>query len=195
MRISETGLSVSSRRSGTGRSASGFTLIEVLVVVLIIGIMVAGTVLSLQTSGQDRELDKERDRILALSGHLRDKAALENREYGIRCFIGGYEFLVYEPRGARWEALTGDLQFRPRKLPPGIEATLEVEGRPVILPPEKEPGPDDQERTPQIMLYSSGEMSLFEWSLRRSGGGPGVSFEPDPEADRIKATDLEPGTA
>ena len=136
MRISETGPSVSKLRSAAPR---GFTLIEVLVVVLIIGIMVAGTVLSLQTSGNDRELDRERDRILALSGHLRDKAALENREYGIRCFIGGYEFLVYEPRSAHvgsadWRSSNS----RPRQLPAGIDMRLEVEGRQVILPPEKE---------------------------------------------------------
>ena len=166
-----------------------------LVVVLIIGIMVAGTVLSLQTSGNDRELDRERDRILALSAHLRDQAALENREYGIRCFIGGYEFVAYEPRSAKWEVLFGDPQLRLRKLPDGIETELEVEGRPIILPPEKERGANGEEHVPQIMLYSSGEMSLFKWSLQRSGGGPVVTFEPDPEADRIKATELAPGSA
>jgi hypothetical protein len=94
-----------------------------------------------------------------------------------------------------WEALIGDPQMRPRQLPEGIEMRLEVEGRPIILPPEKESGANGEEHVPQIMLYSSGEMSLFEWSLQRSGGGPGVTFEPDAEADRIKATELAPGTA
>jgi general secretion pathway protein H len=187
MPTSGTGISASSIRSG-----AGFTLIEILVVVLIIGIMVAGTVLSLRVSGDDRELDNERDRLLALSDYLRDQAALQNREYGIRCYIGGYEFLVYEPRTTQWESLTGDPQLRPRRLPAGIEVQLEVEGRQVVLPPEKTPGVGKDERVPQIMLFSSGEMSQFEWTLRRSGGGPGVQFVPDPEGDRIKATALAP---
>jgi general secretion pathway protein H len=164
-------------------------------VVLIIGIMVVGTVLSLQTSGQDRELDRERDRILALSDYLRDQAALQNREYGIRWSVGGYEFLAYEPRSAQWEALGGDPQLRPRQLPAGIDVQLEVEGRPVILPAGNGLGAEDGKRVPQVMLYSSGEMSLFELTLRRSGGGPGVSLQPDPQSDRIKATELAPATS
>jgi general secretion pathway protein H len=185
MPISGTGISASSIRSG-----AGFTLIEILVVVLIIGIMVVGTVLSLRVSGDDRELDHERDRLLALTDYLRDQAALQNREYGIRCYIGGYEFLVYEPRSGQWEALTGDPQLRPRPLPKGIDVQLDVEGRQVILPQEKPLGSSKDERVPQIMLFSSGEMSQFQWTLRRSGGGPGVQFVPDPEGDRIKATAL-----
>ena len=185
MRISGTGISASSIRSG-----AGFTLIEILVVVLIIGIMVAGTVLSLRTTGDDRELDHERDRLLALTDYLRDQAALQNREYGIRCYEGGYEFLVYEPRSAQWESLSGDPQLRPRKLPSGIDVQLEVEGRPVILPPEKPLSEHKDDRVPQIMLFSSGEMSQFAWTLRRAGGGAGVKLVPDPEADTIKATAL-----
>jgi general secretion pathway protein H len=189
MRTSGTGTSVS---SDAGRSDAGFTLIEVLVVVLIIGIMVTGVVLSLRVSGEDRDLDRERDRILALADYLRDQAALQNREYGMRCTTGGYEFLVYEPRSEQWESLTGDPLLRPRQLPPGIEVTLEVEGRPVILPAPGVSRVSAKDRVPQIMLFSSGEMSLFELTLRRAGGGAGVEFAPDPAADRITATALAP---
>lgn len=185
MPTSGTGISASSIRS-----SAGFTLIEILVVVLIIGIMVAGTVLSLRVTGDDRELDHERDRLLALTDYLRDQGALQNREYGIRCYVGGYEFVVYEPRSAQWESLAGDPQLRPRRLPPGIDVKLEVEGRQVVLPPEKPLGVGREVHVPQIMLFSSGEMSQFEWTLRRSGGGAGVQFVPDPEGDRIKATAL-----
>lgn len=195
MRTSVTGLSVNSFRSDAGRSGAGFTLIEVLVVVLIIGIMVAGVVLSLRVSGEDRELDRERDRILALTDYLRDQAALQNREYGIRCYIGGYEFLVYEPRSEQWEVLSGDQQLRARALPQGIDMNLDVEGRPIILPAKEISAANAKDRVPQIMLFSSGEMSLFELTLRREGGGPGVEFTPDPEADRIKATALAPAPA
>ncbi len=59
----------------------------------------------------------------------------------------------------------------------------------MILPPEKLLGAHKDERVPQIMLFSSGEMSQFAWTLRRAGGA-GVKLVPDPEADTIKATAL-----
>src|ERR1041384_1743499 len=57
----------------------GFTLIEILVVMLIIGIMVAGTVLSVGLAHGDRELEKERDRLLALTDFVREQGAMQNR--------------------------------------------------------------------------------------------------------------------
>ncbi|MEO8308203.1 MAG: type II secretion system minor pseudopilin GspH [Pseudomonadota bacterium] len=185
MPTSGTGISVSNIRS-----AAGFTLIEILVVVLIIGVMVAGAVLSLRVTGDDRELDHERDRLLALADYLRDQAALQNREYGIRFYVGGYEFLAYEPRSSLWESLTGDPQMRPRQLPAGIDVKLDVEGRTIVLPSTRTGGAGNDQRVPQIMLFSSGEMSQFELTLRRSGGGAGVQFDPDPQGDSIKATAL-----
>ena len=41
----------------------GFTLIEMMVVVLIIGLMAAGIVLSVGITGRDTELEKESDRV------------------------------------------------------------------------------------------------------------------------------------
>lgn len=172
--------------NNTPRRSAGFTLIELLVVLLIIGIMIAGTVLSVRLGGDDRELEKERDRILALTDYLRDQAGLQNREYGMRCFIGGYEFLVFDARIGLWKRLEGDSETRPRRLPRGIDMTVRVEGREIVLPKAEV---EIDELAPQIMLFSSGELSLFELVLRREGGR-GVSFAPSATSDRIEATDL-----
>ncbi len=182
MRISATGTWAISPR----RRAAGFTLVEILVVMLIIGIMIAGTVLSTHIGGGDRDMEKERDRILALTDYMRDQAALQNREYGMRCFIGGYEFLVFDARNGVWQRVEGDSATRPRKLSPGINLTLHIEGREIILPRAVE---NVEELVPQIMLFSSGELNLFELTLQREGGS-GVRFAPAPDSDRIKATEL-----
>jgi general secretion pathway protein H len=182
MRISATGTSKSSPAR-----AAGFTLIEILVVMLIIGILTAGAVLSVGVVGKDSGLDKERDRITALLDYLRDQAALQNREYGMRCFIGGYEFMVFDARTATWLRLQDDTMTRTRRLPPGLEMQVSIEGRAIVLPRVDE---TTQPPTPQIMLYSSGDLNLFELTLRRDVNGEAVRFAPAKDSDRIEVAAL-----
>jgi general secretion pathway protein H len=62
------------------KDARGFTLIELLVVLLIMGIMVAGAVLTTGVAHGDRDMETQRDRLLAITTHLREMATLQNRE-------------------------------------------------------------------------------------------------------------------
>jgi general secretion pathway protein H len=165
---------------------AGFTLVEILVVLLIIGVMIAGAALSVKASGGDRDLERERDRIHALTDYLRDQAALENREYGMRCYTGGYEFLVFDARNSKWVRLEADSATRPRKLPVGINMTLRIEGHVIVLP---EAEVEEDELAPQILLFSSGDLNLFELTLQREGGA-GVSFKPSSTSERIDITEL-----
>lgn len=163
-----------------------------LVVVLIIGIMAAGITLSLGVIGDDHGLQTERDRMLAIMGQLREQAGLQNREFGMRAFDGGYEFLVHDARRARWESLEGDSLTRRRTLPAGLHMELVVEGRPVVLPKA-----DVDEPAPQILLYSSGELSSFELILRRedepgaSQRGEAVKILPDEAMEELVTQPLE----
>jgi general secretion pathway protein H len=169
----------------------GFTLVEILVAVLIIGIMILGITLSGGLAFGDRDLELERDRILALTEHLRDQAALQNREYGMRCYEGGYQFLVFDPRTGLWNG-EGDDLLRERKLPKGLSMRLWVEGNPIVLP-EAEAVFDPEDFTPQILLYSSGDLNLFELELRREGGA-GVHLAPATDSDRMAVRMLEAET-
>jgi general secretion pathway protein H len=157
------------------RPQRGFTLIEILVVILIIGIMVAGTVLSVGIAHGDRELENERDRLLALASYVREQGAMQNREFGMRCFQGGYEFLAYDPRQNHWVRVEDEPTMRARKLPQGIALYVKVEGRPIVLPMQ-DVLPD--ELAPQVMLLSSGELNLFEITLHREPAGGAVRIAP-----------------
>ena len=166
----------------------GFTLIEILVAVMIIGILLVSVMLSSTLAWGDRELENERDRILAISDHLRDQAALQNREYGLRIFEGGYGFLAWSPRDGLWLTDEQDELLRERKLPKGLTMKLRIEGRPVVLP---EAAVDADQLKPQILLYSSGDLNSFDLEIRREDGA-GVRIMPEAASDTILATMLEP---
>ncbi len=166
----------------------GFTLVEILVVMVIIGLMIVGTMLTIGIGGgTDRQLETERDRIVSLIDHFRDQAALQVREYGLRCFEGGYQFLYYDPRVGLWMDDQDEL-LRSRELPAGLSMRLWIEGRPVVLP---DADVDPDQRRPQILLYSSGELNLFELELRRDQGS-GVRIQPAETTDDIHIEMLEP---
>ena len=153
-------------------AAAGFTLVELLVVVVIIGVVIAGMVLSLGGPGRDSQLEQERDRLAALIGYVRERAALQTIEYGLRCETGGYRFVLYDTRAAAWREDPLDETLRTRNLPAGLEIGLSVEDRAIVLPRRtdaKAKAPVDL--TPQVMLYSSGELSSFRLRLARSGTG------------------------
>jgi general secretion pathway protein H len=156
----------------------GFTLIELMVVVVIIGILIAGALLSLGATGRDTQLEQERDRLVALLDYARERGELQTREYGLRCTPGGYEFSVYDTRTAQWVADELEEALRPRRLPAGLGFSLVIEGRQVVL---EEPKPDAnatdgvKDRTPQIMLFSNGDTNDFELTLARADIGRHVT--------------------
>jgi general secretion pathway protein H len=172
---------------------AGFTLIELMVVMVIIGLLYATTLLSLGGSGKDSQLEQERDRLAGLIDYVRERAALQTVEYGIRCEQGGYRFLMYDNRQALWLEDPLDDALRARKLPDGLEIALIVEDRAIVLPRSPAAVPPSSagtqaaaatkgfgstsptltvpNLTPQVMLYSSGDLTSFKLTLSRTGTG------------------------
>jgi general secretion pathway protein H len=157
------------------RAAAGFTLIEILVVVVIIGVIAAGMLLSVSLTGRDRELEKESDRLLALFNYAREQAELQTREFGVMFQDDGYEFLTYDVRRGIWRSVFEDDALGARHLPDGLDFKLIVEGRPVVLTRPK----DAKDKTPQVMIFSNGDLTAFGATLERDGGMRSVTLTED----------------
>src|ERR1700759_1745085 len=97
--------------------SKGFTLVEILVVLVIIAIMVSLAVLSLNTTGRDTQLDDESRRLVGLIGLLHERAILESRDFGMRIEPTAYEFVAYDVPKDRWVKLDQEHEFRHRDLP------------------------------------------------------------------------------
>jgi type II secretion system protein H len=111
----------------------GFTLIELMVVVIIIGIVVVGAILSLGATGQDSALERERDRLADLMAYGRERGAMLTLEYGIRCGQHGYRFVFFDNRLNQWSPETVDDTMRLRRMPAGLQLALSIEGRQIVL--------------------------------------------------------------
>jgi len=161
--------------------AQGFTLLELLVVVVIIGIVTAGVVLSVNLTGQDRDLDKESQRLLTLVNYAREQAELQTREYGVLFRDDGYEFLTYDVRRQLWRDVFEDDALRDRNLPEGLGIRLTVEQRPVVLTKPK----DAKDKAPQVIIFSNGDLTTFEAAVERDGGVRSVTVTEDEKGQVI----------
>jgi len=138
--------------------------------------------LSLSSRGRDPDLQRESDRLFALVNYAREQAELQTREYGILFQEDGYEFLVYDPRLSQWRSVFEDDALIARKLPDGIGVKLVVETRPVVL---RRPA-DAKDKTPQVMIYSDGDLTAFGATLERDGGVRSVTVAEDDKGQVIE---------
>ena len=176
MPTSATGTSISRSSSlrAAARLSRGFTLLELMIVVFVIGLVTAGVVISFSGGRRDDQLEREADRLDALFDYVREQAELQTRDYGFRVNTFGYSFVVYDVLANQWRPAEEDDALRERPFPEGIETEVVVEGRKVVLETRKK---DVEDFMPQVMIFSNGDISSFEVLLRREG-----SNEPDERA-------------
>jgi len=155
---------------GSRRFSSGFTLIEILVVVSVMAIIVSIALLSLGVLGDDRQLREEARRVGSLLQAAQDEAVMQGREFGLEVMLESYRFVEYDPYELRWLELHTDDIFRYRKLPDNVEFDLLLEDKIVLLSLDAKAMDDEDDDSrdsneayaPHIMIFSSGESTPFE---------------------------------
>ena len=156
---------------------SGFTLVEIMVVVIIVGVIASAAFLSMGSLRNDRALTDEARRFIALAGVALDEAAMQGREFGLELMTGGYRFVEYDAYTSQWGDVLADDTLRLRNLTDELQFELFLEGRPILLDdnPATMEDPDSNESmtgldayAPHLLIYSSGDATPFELHIFRN---------------------------
>lgn len=146
---------------GPGRQ-HGFSLLELMVVLMIIGILVTLGVLSLNLGSQQARVEEEIQRIRGVLELAQEEAILKHTELALRFKRNAYTFARLEE--GKWVEFDKDRQFKTHTLPDGMHFYVEVKDGSLPLA--------DAKGATEAMVYvlSSGEVSPFEVSIEATDG-------------------------
>ncbi len=165
----------------SGSPTKGFTLVELLIVIVIVALIVSVTVASFGNRGDDAVVANEAQRLTALIELARERAELEDQEWGLDVEATGYAFLTFDSVRGVWSRVRA-AQFRPRDLPAALSITLQVDALEVVAAPEgraaeqsrrageRNVRASEDARQPDVLLLSSGEVSQFNLRIGRTDG-------------------------
>lgn len=108
------------------RRAGGFTLIEVLLVILLIGLLAATVVYSFSGESRQQRLGKETEKLQARIQLAAELAMLKNVELGLYIDDKGYRFMLFEQD--KWRSIREPKALAPYEFKPGFSAKIELEG-------------------------------------------------------------------
>ncbi len=151
-------LIVSSRWCGAGACNRGFTLVELLIVVVIVAIMAATVTISFNGGDRARRLQVDAQRLAALLELTRTEAIRRNQEWGVYVEESSLSFASFDERNRDWVAydqrpLT-EITLENIKLELRVDNQLEVPKR------------FDARNVPDLVFFSSGESMKFDLRLQ-----------------------------
>jgi len=161
-------------RPAAPRHQQGFTLVEVMLVMLLIGLLATTVVMNFSGESREERLEKEAERLQQLFHFVAETAMLKQQEWGLYVFNDSYGFLYYDNDAGKWAAADEPAGLKHYKLPRDIVLTLELEGLPgaesnllsqLDWQTDEEQQADTESKIPvlpQVFILSSGEISPFQ---------------------------------
>lgn len=152
-----------SRSRGRKGGVSGFTLIEILIVMLIVSIISSVAIMTIGFNPQ-KKIENAANSLANTITLAAEEAMLRPATLGLALSENGYTFFIYEePKtedGNPWKPLASRA-FHPHTFPKGAEVSLKVQDQTVPL-----------NGKPQIIIAESGDFTPFTISIRKAGDKP-----------------------
>jgi general secretion pathway protein H len=163
-------------KTNTARHANtaGFTLLEVMLVMLLIGLLATAVVLNFSGESRAEKLDKQSLRFQQLFQFVAETALLKQQEWGLYTTGDRYGFLYYNNTEQKWLPAEEPESLGAHLLPEDISLQLDLDGfagvednllRELEWQIEQDDSPADEQTTPilpQVFILSSGEISPFK---------------------------------
>lgn len=186
-RTSATGSDVKPMR----RNPRGFSLIEILVALVILLVIVVVALPKITLANRQSPTETAAGKFADTIQLLRDEAALQGRNFGLRFEPDGYEILDLDPDTGAWLTLSDDPMFAPKVFGDDINLALVVEQREVELEQIEDEDSDEEQldafgnpietatQPPHVVILTSGEMTPFELDFERFGSDAFVQLNGD----------------
>ncbi|NRB22841.1 type II secretion system minor pseudopilin GspH [Shewanella sp.] len=154
----------------------GFTLMEVLLVVLLMGLAASAVTMTMGGADGKKQLERAALQFMAATEMVLDETVLSGHFIGIVIEKTSYKYVFYDE--GKWKSLDRDRILAERQMKEGVEISLVLDGLPLVQEDEEQDSWFDEpfidEKTaeekkkfpePQILLFPSGEMSAFEMTF------------------------------
>lgn len=110
------------------RSGQGFTLLEIMIVILLIGLIASAVMINYVGQSRADLVEKELDRLDQMMQVAAEVALTRQLELGVHLDEKGYRFMLFEQN--RWLTITVPRGLAPYSWPEGLSLELELEGLP-----------------------------------------------------------------
>jgi general secretion pathway protein H len=150
------------------RTARGFTLIEVMVVLVIMAAMAGLLVIGFRDNPEQR-LRREADNLAGLLNAAADEAVMRGMELGLAIDDDGYRFVYFDLKKKQWQAAP-ERALAPHVFPDRIAVTIALDGEQLddqVLERIRALSArgEDEKLRPSVLLLSSGEVTPFTLTL------------------------------
>lgn len=139
---------------------TGFTLIEILVVLVIVGVITGVALLSAPAFLNYVDFNGESKRVRVLLEMLRDESVIEGLEFGFYPMEHSYSFYSFDEDARIWREIDQG-SFKSYQLPESISLKLKMEKQ------VRSRAASDN-ANPPVFIFSSGDMTPFELEIKKS---------------------------
>jgi general secretion pathway protein H len=170
----------------------GFTLIEVMLVIVLIGVMVSAVQFTFSGNKAEQLLEQNSARFAGVFDVAAEYGLLNNIELGLFVEKNTYQFFGYD--GVSWSPISSNPMFEVFTLPEGIEITLQLDDLPIEEPllfdssllinedqDDNFTEEENKKTIPQVYMLSGGDITPFSltFSLAEfaTDGDENISFK------------------